>query len=477
VLFCLRAAGVLQPCLRYLVNSLREFFELARATARIALREKANPFAQQAQAAVVSLSSVRVVTERACGLPLRWRRREHSAATMPTIGGKCPSSGITMDEAEYLSGLIGEIYDAALDASRWSDVLGKAGHFVGGPVASIFAKSPTSLTGTVYYHSSGDRSGRDPSYRQLYLDKYIKLDPMTTAQYFSDVGQPMAVADVMPYQEFLETRFYKEWVQPQGIVDAVTAVLDKSVTSAALFGVFRYQSDGIVDDEARRRMRLIVPHIRRAVLVGRLIDLKAADAASLADTLDGLSAAMCVVDSVGRIVHANTACHVLLDAGDVVSAAGGRIVADDPKIDQIFRELFAAAGSGDAAIGTQGIALPLRAQDGSNYAAHILPLTSGARRLAGMAYSATAALFICKVATETRSPPEIIARAYHLTPTELRVLLAIVEVGGVPETAVALGVAESTIKTHLGNLFVKTSTGRQADLVKIVAGFATPLIG
>jgi DNA-binding CsgD family transcriptional regulator len=57
------------------------------------------------------------------------------------------------------------------------------------------------------------------------------------------------------------------------------------------------------------------------------------------------------------------------------------------------------------------------------------------------------------------------------------VLLAIVEVGGVPQVATALGVAESTVKTHLSRLFVKTGTGRQADLVKIVAGFATPLAG
>jgi DNA-binding NarL/FixJ family response regulator len=138
---------------------------------------------------------------------------------------------------------------------------------------------------------------------------------------------------------------------------------------------------------------------------------------------------------------------------------------------------ISAASSGDATIGTQGIALPLLAQDGSHYVAHVLPLTSGARRLAGTAYSATAALFIRKAATETSSPPEIIARAYNLTPTELRVLLAIVEVGGVPEVAAALGVAESTIKTHLSSLFVKTGAGRQADLVKIFAGFATPLIG
>jgi DNA-binding CsgD family transcriptional regulator len=378
---------------------------------------------------------------------------------------------MTMDQAEQLSELIGEVYDAALDPSLWSDVLGKAGRFVGGPAAAIYSKSPTALTANLYYES-----GTDPHYRQLYFDKYIKFDPSVTSHYFADVEQPIATADYMPYQEFLETRFYKEWAQPQGWVDSLNAVLDKSVTSAALFVVFRHQRDGVVDDETRRRMRLIVPHIRRAVLIGRLIDLRATDAANLADAFDGLSAGMCVVDADGCIVHANIACHALLDAGDFLSVIGGRLVASDAKIDQAIRELFAAAGSGDAAVGTRGIALPLRAKDGSHYVAHVLPLTSGARRLAGMPRPATAALFICKVAVETRSAPEIIARAYDLTPTELRVLLAIVEVGGVPESAVTLGIAESTVKTHLGNLFVKTGARRQADLVKIVAGFATPLL-
>jgi DNA-binding NarL/FixJ family response regulator len=50
-----------------------------------------------------------------------------------------------------------------------------------------------------------------------------------------------------------------------------------------------------------------------------------------------------------------------------------------------------------------------------------------------------------------------------LTPTELRVLLAIVESGGVPQVAAALGIANSTVRTHLGRLFSKTGTSRQAD--------------
>jgi DNA-binding CsgD family transcriptional regulator len=57
----------------------------------------------------------------------------------------------------------------------------------------------------------------------------------------------------------------------------------------------------------------------------------------------------------------------------------------------------------------------------------------------------------------------------------LRVLLAIVEIGGAPEVAAKLGIAPSTVRTHVGRLFEKTGARRQADLVKLVAGYATPL--
>ena len=70
----------------------------------------------------------------------------------------------------------------------------------------------------------------------------------------------------------------------------------------------------------------------------------------------------------------------------------------------------------------------------------------------------------------------LLTRAFELTPTELRVLLSIVEVGGVPETAEILGIAETTVKTHLHRVFSKTGTNRQADLVKLAAGFSNPLI-
>jgi DNA-binding CsgD family transcriptional regulator len=378
-----------------------------------------------------------------------------------------------MREAEVVSALIGDIYDAALEPARWVDVLGKIRTFAVGAAAALYWKDAAGKSGGVDY----DDCGIDPYYRQLYFNKYIKLDPTTTGLYFTTIEEPIATADIMPYDEFLETRFFKEWVRPQGLVDSANVILEKSVASVAALVVFRHERDGIVNDAMRRRMRLIIPHVRRAVLISKVIDLKTAAADTFADTLDGIGAGMLFVDASGRVVHANAAGHAMLAAGDILRAASGRLVAPDPDVDRTLRDVLTAAGKGDAAIGVGGIALPLIARDGERHVAHVLPLTSGARRRAGASYASVAALFVHKAALSAPSPPEVIAKTYRLTPSELRVLLAIVEVGGAPEAAEALGIAETTIKFHLRRLFEKTGTHRQADLVKLVAGFVNPLAG
>jgi len=371
---------------------------------------------------------------------------------------------------EKISALIGDIYDAALDPALWPDVIGKATHLLPGMSGALFVKNVASTTGGVHY----DDGGIDPYYKRIYFEEYIKLDPANAAHLLSEIGRPASIADILPYDEFVETRFYREWVRPQGIVDFLSAVLDKSPTSTAMFGIFRHERHGLIDEGARRRMQLIVPHIRRAVLIGRVIDIKSAESASLANTLDGISAAMFLVDARGQITHANAVGHAMLAEGDMLFAANGRLAATDKKANEALNDVFTLAGGGDEAVGIRGIALPLTRRDGSHYMAHVLPLTSGARRKAGLEYHAAAAVFVRATQLETPPAPEVIARLYGLTPSELRVLLAIFETGGVPDVAHALGIAEATAKTHLRRLFEKTGAKRQADLVKLVAGFSDP---
>jgi DNA-binding CsgD family transcriptional regulator len=167
----------------------------------------------------------------------------------------------------------------------------------------------------------------------------------------------------------------------------------------------------------------------------------------------------------------------MIAEGNVLRASLGRLLANDPEVNRALQDIFLAAATGDAAIGVKGVAVPLVARDGERYVAHVLPLSSGARRSAGVSYAAAAALFVQKAALATNFPPEVIARTYRLTPMELRVLLAIVEVGGAPQVAETLGIGEGTVKTHLKRLYEKTGARRQADLVKLFAGYTSPLLG
>jgi DNA-binding CsgD family transcriptional regulator/PAS domain-containing protein len=374
-----------------------------------------------------------------------------------------------MDHREQLSTLIGDIYDAALDPARRIDVLDKIARFTGGHSGGLLSKHALSKSENLYCYV-----GADPDSLRAYSESYPKLDPTAGASSLG-VEQVVSTADLVPYEEFRRGRFYREWARPHGWVDVASAVIEKSATSCTFFSVVRHEASGLVDDEMRRRMALVIPHVRRALLIGKTINLKQAETACFSDILDGLSAGVLLVDANARIVHANVAGNAMLGAADFLRTVGGRLVASDAPVNEALREILLAAEAGDVVVGIKGIALPLSAHDGERYVAHVLPLTSGARRRAGLAYNAVAALFVRKAAVAAFSPPKVIGEMYKLTPTELRVLLAIVDIGGAPEVAAALGVAVTTIKTHLKRLFEKTGVGRQADLVKLVAGFSTPL--
>jgi len=343
--------------------------------------------------------------------------------------------------------------------------------FLPGSAAHLGIQDSVSRAGHLFF-----AWGSNPSFTRSYADTYGKLNPMFPGAIFFDVEEVHQLIEIVPREELCRTRFAREWLQPQQYIDDVFCLLEKSASTCSMFEVVRARKDGVIDEDAKRRMALIVPHVRRAVLIGKVIDLKTVEAAALADSLDTLGAAMFLVDASGRIVHANASGHAMAAEARVLRGPGGRLGAVDPAANAILLDSFSAAEGGDPAVGRKGIAVPLQAREGEPYVAHVLPLTSGARRKAGTSYRAVAMVFVHKAALDLPSAPEAVAKQFKLTPTELRVLFAIIEVGGVPEVADVLGISESTARSHLKHLFEKTGTSRQADLVKLVAGYSNPLL-
>jgi len=98
-----------------------------------------------------------------------------------------------MRKIEEVSSLIGDIYDAAMDPSLWMVTLGRISDFVGGHAAGLYAKDASTRTGGIYY----DDGRNEQRYVRLYFEKYIKLDPSTTAHFIAQIGEPVATEDVI----------------------------------------------------------------------------------------------------------------------------------------------------------------------------------------------------------------------------------------------------------------------------------------
>src|SRR5690242_14840700 len=297
-------------------------------------------------------------------------------------------------EDQGLTQIIGEIYDAALESSRWPTALAKIAKFVGGQAAGLLSKDAVSKSGNVYY-----QTGIDPCYVQLYSETYWKFDPIAKLADY-EVEQIVSVPDLVPYDKFRTGHFYREWAEPQGWVDAANAILEKTATSCTYLTVLRNTTSGMVNEDMRRRMKLIVPHVHRAVRTGKVIDLRQAEAATFADILDGLSPAVILVDDEGQIVHNNTASQSVLEKGDFLRSVRGRLTATDVHVDELLHGAIMAAGA-DAETGGKASAVPLTGRFGADrYVGHVLPLTVRQRRKTGPTSTAVAALFVRKAELE-----------------------------------------------------------------------------
>ena len=374
-----------------------------------------------------------------------------------------------MPEAEQLSALIADIYDTTLNAASWPQVLERICAFVPGCGSNLFSQDTLYSAAEVHY-SWGD----NPHYVQSYLNKYITMNPLFPAIAFGEVGRVGMQSDIISFEEFHRTRFYREWVQPQGYVDCLYCLLDKSETGCAMITVRRDVSNGRVDNEAYRRASLIVPHIRRAVLISRALEHSHAVTVNLTDLLDRMSAGIFLIGADGRVVYINAAGDALLVEGDVLAKRSDRLVATNPATNLALSCALAAAQQPHFEENVGGVAVPISGKASQQYVAHVLPLTSGLRQRIGKAHAAVAALFIRKANIGWSSPVETIAKLYKLTPSEIRILLGVVEYDGIASVASALGISQQTVRTHLKHIFEKTGKRRQAELIKLLAEFASP---
>jgi DNA-binding CsgD family transcriptional regulator/PAS domain-containing protein len=264
---------------------------------------------------------------------------------------------------------------------------------------------------------------------------------------------------------------FLEWAKPQGLCDTLQTIVLRDVGRIGVFAGHRHESEGTATDADVELLRLLAPHIRRAVTISDLMDLKALERQALVATLDNLAAGVLIVANDSRILHVNRAAERMLGGSGSLHVINGRLTARDG--DDALVEALEMAGRNEAAIGGAGIGVALKSAAGAPIVAHVLPLSRGDLRTR-LIPRATAAVFLIDASEPLALSITAVAESFGLTRSESRLLAQLALGSTIASAAVALGIAETTTKTHLAHIFAKTGLSRQADLIALVHRLASP---
>ena len=364
-----------------------------------------------------------------------------------------------------LSELLLGIQAMALDASAWEPTVRKLAEHFGAERALFFSPSP--------YASQlpGVALELDPEILREYAAHWHQYDIWThraDALGLLTQLEVMLADDLVPHGDFMQSTVYNECLRRNGVARLMTAAVIPTrrigEPSHMVGAFYRSAERPAFSEHERRQYAALLPHLSLALKIyARLAHLQASlqlwqwSAERMAD-------AMLFLAEDGRVMHMTPSAAERLCHSDCVGLQGGRLVGRGPACNrERLTAALGAATNGPAAqvmlvdrAGRPGLALTV-----TRVPSHLAEATPGPRLG-----------FLVLLATARQAPDSVASSArehYKLTATEARVLERLLHGQSPSKIASDLGVALSTVRTHLKRLYAKTGTTAQRELLAEVS--------
>jgi len=367
---------------------------------------------------------------------------------------------------DRLSHLIGLIYQCALEPPLWPEVMQAICdelNFRTGVISILALPSGEPLLAAttgfeepwldrVFFYANElvDLWGGDDVIRHLPLDEPAVLSNINPAALTEDTAHPFHVA----------------FNKPQGFVDALAIGLTRDSQSIGTIGFNRHEDVGLIGAREIEIMRLLMPHLQRAATISRVLEARSIAARQIEAALASLAIPVALVSSDLSVRFANPALTDLLAAAernfDIVN---GRLRLRFGPAQSLLAATLNKSASDGRIDGDSAFGMPIGTPQEHMQSLHVLPLPREGQD------EAVFALILSPVSAALDNAGEMVASLFGLTEAERRVFEQIAGGRAVEAAAGLLGVAESTIRTHLLRIFAKTNCGRQAELVALAAAF------
>jgi len=273
---------------------------------------------------------------------------------------------------------------------------------------------------------------------------------------------------IAPRRELVETSFYMDYLQSIDIDYGMGICLWMGPErQAAILSLNRPAAPGAFDSLDLAFAKQLLPHFSSAYAIMRRLSWMESKTASFASAIDRLHHGLILVDVAGRCLYRNEVADNVIAAGGPLSmAAGAALRCADPATQSKLHDALLLAAQ-------DMLSAPARihVRDRGGLLRYILVVTMVRRdRIASATNEEPcAAIFIHLPSMQVTSPETLLREAFTLTPAEARVAALLANGADTTACAQSLNLSLATVRTHLRNLFTKTGTHRQTELVGALA--------
>ena len=358
--------------------------------------------------------------------------------------------------------IIEKLYAAAADESLWPEVLQnylQLTDSVGATFCAIDRSEKPKF-------SAFTNLNFEQRFMEEYVQGMMRHDP--TVQYIVANPKQRLVHDSQFITEHEKDRhFYYDWHHRFSDTRhrmAGMALLEEKLTSGIT--VHRTRQQGDYHQSHIERFEFLLPHLERAVSIGYRLGTFGAAQQLSSQLLDANPLAIVVLDEGGYVVFANLAARAISSAqeGFVLSSGGISLhhqIDNDKLQGLIGRALGIAKGQ---AAQPAGVMQALRRSGKRSYSILVSPLCHTALILTRIRPA------VCVVIADPELSPaishDVLRDLYGLTPAEVRLAVKLGSGISLQSTAEELAISYKTARTQLAEIFRKTSTSRQGELVK-----------
>lgn len=369
---------------------------------------------------------------------------------------RAPSS-IVPPAPGALNDLIGHIYDCAIDPTQWDDALA---HLV-----NELSPADWDVATLVWeqIEPPGGRfvgsTGLSTVARDIYCEAYAGRTPWAKPLAALPLGSVVDTDEIIPREELRTSSFYKTFLSSWGMELAVVATLERE--GAQNLGFAMPGPPGHDLSGLKRGLRLLAPHMQRAVRISRRLGEANLRAEAAAAAIERAPMAIVTLTAELMVVNANAKALALENTG-LIQMKDGRFAFRDPAAQA---QLLTLADTPPPASAT------IRLADRSGGNVTVLGArvkTQIARTLAGDMEGAS---IVLTIGIGERAPlieVERLGEQFKLTAAEARFAVALARGDTLQDYASRRNVTMNALKFQLNSIYRKTKTESLAELVKFL---------